>query len=523
MKPSRVAVLSALGMLLTSVSVYSLTPPPGSRKTTADISITQDSNDADDRSVKTGGLLGAKDDLAHFTTGKTLMVEGRVGHAKIAQNDQGETFVMLEVRGNGDGAARVAAPVNLAIVMDRSGSMKGGRLSNAIQGALMAVSHLNEGDTVSVVTFDTRTTVSVPPTVISSFTRDRVNAEIQRIALGGDTCISCGLEDAMAQLSVTRGKVNKMILLSDGDANHGVRDVGGFRLMAQRAREQGIAVTTIGVDVDYNEKIMAAIASESNGRHFFVENASALARVFETEAESATETIASSAEATIDLAPGVELERVFDRSFRRSGSRVIVPLGSFTKDEVKTVLLKVRVPSQSTGETPVADVELGFRDLLANRDGRCTGKLGVEIMSDRADATEIDAVVANRVERAETSNTLKTANDLFEQGRFEEARKKLEDRGQSLLRAAQSAKTRAPAAKAADIDKDFEAQVAAVNAANNDFNGGFATPPAAVAATAEPGAPAVAAAPKPAPVSQESRAGKVAVKRNVERFEAMGF
>lgn len=332
----------------------------------------------------------------------------------------------------------------------------------------------------------------------------------------------------MRQLDQTTGKVNKMILLSDGDANNGVRDVPGFRTIAQRARDRGIPVTTIGVDIGYNEKIMAAIAADSNGRHYFAENDTALARIFEAEAESTTGTIASGAEASIELAPGVELDRVFDRSFRRSGSRVTVPLGTFTANEVKTILLKVRVPSRIAGTTPVADVELGFRDLLANRDARCAGKLGVEITTDRVDSRDIDPVVAGRVQRSETSAALKTANDLFEKGDFAAARRTLEEREKTLVTAAAEAKAKAPKAKAADVELDFESQVAAVNNANNDFNGGFATPPAATAvAAAEPGSfgqPAASpqAAP-PAPVSQESRAGKTAVKRNVERATSLGF
>src|SRR5262249_22091250 len=162
-----------------------------------------------------------------------------------------------------------------------------------------------------------------PPTTITPTNRERVNASIRSITLGGDTCISCGIEQGMTLLEQTPGKVNRMILLSDGDANHGVRDVPGFRAIAQRALSRGIPVSTIGVDVDYNEKILSAIAQESNGRHHFVENDAGLTRVFEAEAESLTGTVASSAEVAIDLAPGVELEQVFDRTFRRSGNRIL--------------------------------------------------------------------------------------------------------------------------------------------------------------------------------------------------------
>src|SRR5260221_12256254 len=116
----------------------------------------------------------------------------------------------------------------------------------------------------------------------------------------------------MTLLAQTTGKVNRMIVLSDGDANHGVRDLPGFRSMAQRARDKSVTITTIGVDVEYNEKVLAAIAQESNGHHYFVENDEALARVFEQEAEGLSSTVASDAEISIQLPPNVELDRVFD-------------------------------------------------------------------------------------------------------------------------------------------------------------------------------------------------------------------
>src|SRR6185437_4154300 len=290
MRPTRVALLAALGMSLTSVTVYSLTPAGGLSHRGHEGTVSTDvvEEPAPDAPARTP-------EISRFTDGKTLTVEGRVGHARLARTSTGETYVMLEVKGADGAVAKSAAPANLALVIDRSGSMKGTRLRNAIAAAQTAVDRLDDGDVVSVVTFDTQTQVVVPPTTIGPGARESVDARIRGIGLGGDTCISCGLEEAMSLLAQTPGKVSRMLLLSDGDANHGVRDVPGFRGIARRAQEKGISVTTIGVDVDYNEKIMSAIAVDSNGRHYFVADPSGLPRVFEEEARSLTSTVASNA------------------------------------------------------------------------------------------------------------------------------------------------------------------------------------------------------------------------------------
>jgi Ca-activated chloride channel family protein len=503
-------------MVLSSATVYSLTPPGGA---SAAIAADPSRNDTDTGSTSIENAAGdaiGEVELAHFTAGSTVMIEGRMGHPKVIRTPRGETFLMLEARATSTARARRAAPVNLSIVIDRSGSMKGSRLRNAVQAAVGAVERLQDGDMVSVVAFDTRMQLVTPLVSIGPGTRGSVIAAIQGIQLGGDTCISCGIEGGMDEIGrATEGRVSRMLVLSDGDANHGLKDVPGFRSIAQRAQNRGISISTIGVDVDYNEKILSAIAVESNGRHYFVENDAGLARVFESEAESLTQAVASGAEVDIELGEGVELDRVFDRSFRRSGNHVTVPLGTFSNGDVKTVLLKVRLPSDTEGTLPVASVEMKYRDLVEDEDGRCAGKLGVEVVS--SGASDLDAIVAGRVNRSETASALKEANLLFQQGRVQEAERKLEQREQALRDTAAKAKTVAPAARASDVASDFDKQIAATEEART----GFAEPPPAPVAAPGGGFAQAPAAAAPAPT--ESRKARSTVRRNEANAADMGF
>lgn len=518
MKPSSVAVFAFAGMLLTSFSVYSFTPKGGLASTVA-AEVTAEKTD-EVKTIEDTADQTIQTDISHFTAGSTVMIDGRVGHSKILRNNNGETFLMLEARSSNDGRAKGAAPVNLSIVIDRSGSMKGTRLRNAINAAIGAVERLKDGDMVSVVTFDTRTQVVVPSSVIGNSTRGSVVSAISGITLGGDTCVSCGIETAMSEMSLGSGsdsRISRMIVLSDGDANHGLRDIPGFRSLAQRARDKNISISTVGVDVDYNERILSAISVESNGRHYFVENDAALQRIFEGEAESLTQAVASGAEVEVELGPGVELDRVFDRSFRRNGNRVTVPLGTFSNGDVKTILMKVKLPTSSDSTLAVASVDMRYRDLIKNEDGRCAGKLGVALV-DR-DASELDGVVAGRVNRSETAATLKEANSLFAQGKVEEARRRIQSRETALRDTAAKAKSAAPASRADDVAKDFDKQLAAVQQAQSGFNSPFAEPPPPAVAGGAFASPPVAAAPAPV----EPRQGKRQVRANEAAATDMGF
>jgi Ca-activated chloride channel homolog len=253
------------------------------------------------------------------------------------------------------------------------------------------------------------------------------------------------------------------------------------------------------------------LSQESNGRHYFVENDDGLARIFQAEAESLTTSIVSGAEATIELSPGVDLDRVLDRSFRRAGNRVIVPLGTFDRSEVKTVLMKVRVPTKGDGAVPIANVEVSWKDLVDDKAGVCRGKLGLELTQDAASVSEIDPIVLGRVSRSETSAALREANSLFQQGRVDDARRKLDQQASGLRAKAAKAKgTAAPGSVDAIADKDFQRQLAALDEATS----GFATPP-----PASPAPGGGFATPPP----QESRQGKSQVKKNQKSALDMAF
>jgi Ca-activated chloride channel family protein len=508
MRHTTVGILSALGMLFTSVTVWSVTPDGGYQAKAEPL--------ASEASASSGGAEepSAEVDPAHFVTGNTLRLDARLGHAKMIEGESGETFVLVEIAGTEDATTGAGAPANahLAIVMDQSGSMRGSRLANAKSAALRAIDTMRDGDMVTVVTFDTRSRTVVPPTVIDPSSRSRIASDVQRIELGGDTCVSCGVETALGELTSSKDRVARMLVLSDGDTNSGIRDVAGFKNLAKRAADRGVSITTIGVDVDYNESIMAAIADGSNGRHYFVDNDAGLAKIFEDEAQFLSRTVASEAVAEIELAPGVELEKVFDRTFSRSGSRLRVPLGAFAAGEKKTILLKVRTPGGGKGGdvNEIAQTSVRFRDQKSGTEATTQGKLGVTMVTTRDAASPLDGVVAGRLERAETTAVLREANQLFRLGKIDDARKKLATQRQSVADNLEGAKNRAPAARAKDVEQDFKKQERSLDEAEQ----AFAAPPSPAPAT-----PGNAPAQPPAP----SRANKGGAKRALEHANDMAF
>ena len=409
-------------------------------------------------------------DRSTFTAGKTLMIEGRLGHAVVPSTTDSETYVFLDITADANKVAANPAPLELAIVIDRSGSMRGKRLQNAVDAARTAIERLRDGDIVSVLSYNTRTEVVIPTTVIDAQTRSDMLRRIKGIQAKGDTCISCAVETGMRMLGRSPNRVSRILLLSDGEATRGVKDVEGFGLIADRSRSMGVSITSIGVDLEYNERIMAALARRSNGRHYFVESAVHLADIFAKEMQSLEQTVAANAELQVELAPGVFLDHVYDRTFQPSGNGITVPLGTFTAGDAKTLLMRVRVPRGQDGERAIADVKLVYTDLVENQQGHCDGVLIAQATSDPSKVSPLDGLVSMRISRSETAEALQQANVLFNLGREAEARGLLSEKQNALESSRRRSRKATPTGRAWDLDRDFEQQNAALGDAANAFD-----------------------------------------------------
>jgi Ca-activated chloride channel family protein len=410
-------------------------------------------------------------DHSSFTAGKTLLVAGRLGHKILPADADSETFVFADVSGDANAKATTGAPLDLAIAIDRSGSMSGKKLDNALAAARTAINRLRDGDVVSVMVYNTNVETILPPTVIDAASRERALKAIGHPAAMGDTCISCALLEAQNLLRGRDGMVSRVLLLSDGVATAGVRDQAGFARLAEDTRALGASITTIGVGVDYDERVMASLARSSNGDHFFVASPTDLASIFDREMDSLQKTVAARAELVVDLAPGVFAEQVFDRTTASAdlGSQVVVPLGTFAAGEHKTVLVKVRVPRGQAGERPVAQVRLRYDDLVTGKDGSCDGALVAQLSTDPAQLTPLDGIVSARLSSTETAQALEEANQLFRNGQTAQAQEVLRRREAELHPMQHMAHATATPSAAPAVDAAFDKQAEALHGASAGF------------------------------------------------------
>jgi hypothetical protein len=240
----------------------------------------------------------------------------------------GQLYAAVSVRGRP--AAAALPPLNVALVLDRSGSMHGDPFRNMLLAAETFVGQLRDGDRLSVAAFSNGVYLAVPPVVIDPNTRNMSIAAIRSLADGGGTNFSGGLLAGLAQVfsAFQPWQLNQIILFSDGQPNIGVTDTGDLTRIAARAAESGVAITTIGFGMEHDELLMQGIADASGGNYYYVDSPADMAGIFQQEAGAILRSAARATDIQLTLQPGLELEEVIGYDYVVTGNQVHVQFGS---------------------------------------------------------------------------------------------------------------------------------------------------------------------------------------------------
>ena len=203
-------------------------------------------------------------------------------------------------------------PLNLSLVIDRSGSMAGQPLRHAISAAQKLVEQLTPQDYLSVVIYDDTAETIVEPQLVSD--RQAIKTIIGGIRAGGCTNLSGGwlLGCEQVKSRQTAECLNRVLLLTDGQANFGVVDPQILIKTATEQAEQGIITTTLGFGSYFNEDLLIGMANAGNGNFYFIQSPDDAADVFRIELESLLAVAAQNLTVTLQPENGVEIGQILN-------------------------------------------------------------------------------------------------------------------------------------------------------------------------------------------------------------------
>jgi Ca-activated chloride channel family protein len=260
------------------------------------------------------------------------------------------------------------APIDLALVVDTSGSMQGQKIENARVAARTLASSLPDGDIVSVLSFADAASAVAPPSRLEPETRTWLSSVISELHAEGGTNMAAGLllgQSHLARAPATH-PVRRLVLISDGQANVGPSSPEALGAIAERGLAYGAQVTSMGVGNDYDERTLNAIAVRANGRLYHLPENQEMASILRREIEILGGTLAS--EATVVVAPGEGVQILggddANLSVPGEGGTLMLPIGTLFRGQQREALVRLRVaPGRAAGARGLVSVRLHYRSV----------------------------------------------------------------------------------------------------------------------------------------------------------------
>jgi len=355
----------------------------------------------------------------------------------VAVEADDEISLMLDLKAPADKEAGTRPPASLQVVLDRSGSMYGGRLEAAQVALLGLIDKLDARDNFGLVAFDTETWVVVPAGPLTD--KHLAKAKIASLLPGGSTDLCGGyLRGIQEARRVKADGRATLLLLSDGHANHGVTDAGRLGQVAEGAQHQGVTTSTVGLGLDYDEVLMGAIARGGQGNAHFAEEPDTAGAAIAGEVDGLLTQVAQAASLRITFEPaarGVRLRN--DLPVQHIEGGVMAELGDFYADEERRIVMTFDVPAMSSlGLAKVAEIELQWVELPSLEQHTVTVPVHVNIVpGDQAAGRIPNPTVRTELAYQQAQEDKRRAAEALRNGDQEAASAAFKSAGASLAAA----------------------------------------------------------------------------------------
>lgn len=315
------------------------------------------------------------------------------------------------------------APLDLALVIDRSGSMSGAPLKAALESSVRIIQGLRPDDRIAVISFDDVVQV-VQPLIAVGNAHDLAN-RVRLIESGGSTALFDGWQEGVKQLApfVKKERIARVILLTDGQANHGLVEEAKIFEHVSKAAGAGITTSTVGLGHGFNESLLTGMAKAGEGAANFGQTADDLNEAFEEQFAILSNGFLRQVKITVQGGSDVQARLLGE--FLEDGVTRSRKLGTLPWDSALTAVVELKI-----GANAKADSLLAVNFAAITKDGTPV-TFGPQILAlaevDLATFSTLpsDVNVAAAVGEAVTAEKLEVIEALVRDGEVTEAKQKL--------------------------------------------------------------------------------------------------
>ncbi len=327
-------------------------------------------------------------------------------------------------------------PLNLSLVIDRSGSMAGEKIDYTRQAAQFLVQHLGANDTFSIVLYNDKVETLLAPEHVSN--KDSIVQLLERIRVRGTTNLSGGWLEGCMHVAAHKSAraMNRVILMTDGLANRGVTDNNTLITMAKQKYGEGVTTTAMGLGKDFNEDLMMEMANAGGGAFYFIESPEVTPEIFQEELSGLLSVVGQNLTISIvtshDDVTGLRQLNAYPVDI--SGRETSFRLGDIFANEVKTLVLELSIPAlEKLGEAQIATLRFDYDEILGETTTHHTKEFPVKVnIKEKVDQTDVNEDVAQSVLLLQAANARRDAVKAADRGDYTRASTVLREAARSI-------------------------------------------------------------------------------------------
>lgn len=374
-----------------------------------------------------------------------MKVDYTLSQSLIAANHPANIDLIVSFQAEAKRNPTPRRPLNLSLVIDRSGSMAGIPLKHAIKAAQKLVEYLTPEDVLSVVVYDDNPETILMPQQIHD--RAAIQHSLGKIRVGGCTNLSGGwlMGCDLVRAHQASERINRVLLLTDGQANVGIIDPQTLINSAKQQAAQGIITTTLGFGTYFNEDLLIGMANAAGGNFYFIQSPDDAADVFRIEMESLTSVVAQNLNVTLqaDAVPNTFLNGGNPRTevssqvagvlnnyrYQAYTNQLEVFLGDVYEIEPKQLAVELALPAFSNlGVKNVATVAYKYHAVVDGSIQEFSDKIAIALTigsPEQASSIQPDTATIEQASKLRIAKVKEEAIAFADQGDYNSAAQKL--------------------------------------------------------------------------------------------------
>ncbi|MBN2046354.1 MAG: VWA domain-containing protein [Anaerolineaceae bacterium] len=342
----------------------------------------------------------------------TATFQIRSDKTKIAAGQSNERIIELKIKSPTAAAAKERVPINIAMVIDRSGSMSGAKLVYVKQAVMHVLNMLSSKDRIALVAYDDTIHTILESQQFDPNSMGEYENAVRSIYERGMTNLSGGWFEGCRQVTagMNEHNITRVLLLTDGLANQGITDPDTLAYHARELHERGVATSTFGVGDGFHELLLESIADQGGGTFYYIDQPGRITPIFAEEFSELTSITAKNSQFQLQFSSNVGVDVLGGWRFEADGEhRIAIHMGDLAADQERSVFIRLTIPASQSGSAFTVTAAFSAEDQDQNPIARKESLQFDPVEADVCNAAPVDPELMGRFARNYFSQRMQSA------------------------------------------------------------------------------------------------------------------